>query len=466
MSPRRAPLILGIVGVLLVAAIVTGALVFTSGGDDQAVEPTTTTTSTTPSPTPSPEPKPPPPVLAPDDGSGTAPTPAGVAAALGDGLTDTRLGSRIAARVVDVQSGTTLLDHRGTATATPASTTKVLTGIATLASLPDDQRFTTRVMRGQQPGSVVLVGGGDATLTAAGPGEQPSYTGAARLADLAAAVKAAIKEPITAVVVDGSRYGGATFAPGWDSDAVSGGYTAPITGLMVDGGRERPGYVARSQEPDLAAGQAFARALGVPNASVTRGTAPQGAKELASVQSPPLVDIVDEMLTSSDNTLAECLGREVAVATGEPATFAGAGAAVRAQVGKLGVAADGVRLSDTSGLSRENAISPAALTGALQAAATGRPELRQLFLGLPVGGFDGTLDRRYRAGAPARAAGQVRAKTGSLSGVSSLAGVVADDDGRLLAFAFLADQVPPGGTYGAEDALDELAAKLAGCGCH
>lgn len=462
MRTRRAPLVLGIVGVLLVAAIVAGALVFTGDGDDRATGPTPTPSSSAP---PSPEPKPPAPVLAPDDGSGSAPTANGVAAAIGAGLSDARIGGRIAAQVIDVQSGASLLDHRSTAAATPASTTKVLTAVATLAAMPADQRFTTRVLQGNQPGTVVLVGGGDPTLSAAGPNRQPSYAGAARLSDLAAAVKRAIKGPITSVVVDASRYAGPGVASGWDSDAVTGGYTAPITGLMVDGGREQPGYLARSSEPDLAAGQAFARALGVPNASVTRGTAPQGANELATVESPPLVDIVDTMLTSSDNTLAEGLGREVAIASGQPATFAGAGAAVLAQVGKRQVATDGVRLSDTSGLSRENAISPVALTGALRAAASGGPGLRQVFLGLPVGGFDGTLGDRYRSGPAAGAAGQVRAKTGSLSGVSSLAGVVADDDGRLLAFAFLADQVPPGGTYGAEDALDELAADLAGCGC-
>jgi D-alanyl-D-alanine carboxypeptidase/D-alanyl-D-alanine-endopeptidase (penicillin-binding protein 4) len=82
-----------------------------------------------------------------------------------------------------------------------------------------------------------------------------------------------------------------------------------------------------------------------------------------------------------------------------------------------------------------------------------------------VAGFSGTLDDRFDTAPARRGAGVVRAKTGSLSGVSTLAGITVDADGRLLAFALLADAVPPGGTGPAEAALDRVAARLAGCGC-
>ncbi|MDP9239867.1 MAG: D-alanyl-D-alanine carboxypeptidase, partial [Actinomycetota bacterium] len=107
------------------------------------------------------------------------------------------------------------------------------------------------------------------------------------------------------------------------------------------------------------------------------------------------------------------------------------------------------------------------LTKLLSAAARDdTPRLRAALTGLPVAGFTGTLDDRYRVGATRIAAGEVRAKTGSLTGVSTLAGVVRDTDGRLLAFALLADRVPAGGTRGAEAALDALATALSRCGCH
>ena len=87
------------------------------------------------------------------------------------------------------------------------------------------------------------------------------------------------------------------------------------------------------------------------------------------------------------------------------------------------------------------------------------PELRPILTGLPVAGFTGTLTTRYESGA----AGLVRAKTGTLTGVNALAGTVVDEDGHLLAFAFLATGTP--NTPEARSALDEAATALAACGC-
>jgi len=87
--------------------------------------------------------------------------------------------------------------------------------------------------------------------------------------------------------------------------------------------------------------------------------------------------------------------------------------------------------------------------------------------GLPVAGWSGTLADRYLTGSAKAGAGVVRAKTGTLTSVSTLAGLVHDRDGRLLAFAVMADRVGPtaADTTAAEAALDRVAAKLATCGC-
>jgi D-alanyl-D-alanine carboxypeptidase/D-alanyl-D-alanine-endopeptidase (penicillin-binding protein 4) len=439
--------LIGTLAVLLAAIVAVTAVFLVRIGDatdDDSAPALSNVKSTAGPPPPLPAP-----VLAKD--STTAPVPTGLATRLSAALGDSRLGGEIAASVVDVSTGRTLLDQSAAHPATPASTNKILTGIALLAATPANFRFTTKVVAGARPGEVVLVGGGDPTLSA---GSTPVYPGAARIADLAREIRT---RHVTRIVVDDSRYAGTAIGPGWDSDDVSGGYVAPITALMTDAGLVHRGHTTRSNQPDIAAGQALARALGV-HATVVRGTAPRGAKTLAAVRSAPITTILEQTLTPSDNTLAECLGREVAVRTGEPGSFAGAAAGVRKTLARLGIPVTGLQLADSSGLSRNDRISPATLTAALRVAA-GKPALQPLFGGMPVGGYAGTLADRYHAADSRSGAGYVRAKTGTLSGVSSLAGVVQDRDGRLLAFALMADRVTS--TLPAEDALDAIAAKLA-----
>ena len=162
--------------------------------------------------------------------------------------------------------------------------------------------------------------------------------------------------------------------------------------------------------------------------------------------------------------MAEALARLVAVRAGTPATFAGGGQAVLAQVRAMGIAAQGAVMTDGSGLGDGSLIPAGALTQVLGLAASpDHPELRPLLSGLPVAAVSGTLTDRFTRAGQKPARGVVRAKTGTLSGVSSLAGTTVDADGRLLVFAVLADRVP--NTLSARTALDEVASTLAGCGC-
>ncbi|WP_328421259.1 D-alanyl-D-alanine carboxypeptidase/D-alanyl-D-alanine-endopeptidase [Micromonospora sp. NBC_00389] len=470
---RRLPVVLALVVLLVLAGV--GVFVARPGpvagwlGDD--TEPAPAAAGATPEPDPSD-------VLAGPDPNAALPTPEGVRAALDPLIGADALGDRVNVSVADVTAGQTLFAKGADDGTVPASVTKLATGVTVLAARGPAYRIPTRAVAGAKPGEVVLVGGGDPTLAVDKKGY---YPGAARLDDLAAQVRTALGGVApTSVTVDGSVYSGPVYGPGWDDDIPTGGYGGAMTALMTDGARKDPGAdsggAERVAEPDLAAGRSFARLLGVPASAVKQGTAPAQAAtggtpapgtELGVVQSPPLIRLVDIMISESDNLLAEALARQVALARNQPASFDGAAAAMDAVVAELGLPADEITLSDGSGLSRRNRISPSLLTDLIRLAASpDHPELAGIFGGLPVGGWSGTLGDRYR-GAPGTAggAGAVRAKTGTLTGVHAIAGLVTTADGRLLTFAVLTDKVP-GGTDTAQPALDRIAAALAGCGCH
>ena len=394
-------------------------------------------------------------------GPAALPSPAVVAATLAGPASAPGLGGRLLARVVDVQTGTILFDDGGSIAAAPASTAKLLTAAAVLSVYPANQRFTTRVVAGP-PGTIVLVGGGDPTLTAALAGSPGAYDGAARISVLAAAVRAA-HVAVTRILVDGSLFAGPSVSPHWDPGDAPTSYAAPITAAMVDGGRAAPRDAVRSPAPDLAAGHALAAALGEPGLPVALGRAPATAATLGAVSSAPLAQLVAQMLQQSDNVIAEVLARHVAIAAHQPASFDGGVAAIRSLLAGVGVPV-GPGMYDGSGLAPADRLSPAALVALLRAVVVD-PPLHEVLSGLPVASWSGTLAQRYLPGtAAAPGAGVVRAKTGTLADVASLAGVVHDRSGRLLAFAFIADEVSAG-TGAADAALDLIAARLAGCGC-
>jgi D-alanyl-D-alanine carboxypeptidase/D-alanyl-D-alanine-endopeptidase (penicillin-binding protein 4) len=374
------------------------------------------------------------------------------------------LGADVKAEVRDVATGDVLLDHNGDAPATPASTAKLLTAAAVLTTLDPAKRLETTVVQGAAPGEVVLVGGGDPTLSRTAPSQ--SYPGAPTLADLAKQVLAALPAgtAVTRVVVDNSLYSGPLTAPGWGPGDAPSSYAAPVTATAVDGARVSPGSEARSGQPGLDAGAAFADALGASGAAIALGEAPEGAKTLATVRSAPIARLVEQALSMSDNLLAEALARQVALARKLPASFEGSAKAVTEALADAGIDTAGIRLTDGSGLSRSDRVTAATLVALVEGAADGHlVRAAGLLSGLPVAGYDGTLADRGDDD-PATAPGTVRAKTGTLQGVHALAGTVVTADGRLLAFAVVADAAT-GGEQAAEAGLDEVAASLAACGC-
>jgi serine-type D-Ala-D-Ala carboxypeptidase/endopeptidase (penicillin-binding protein 4) len=374
------------------------------------------------------------------------------------------LGSLVGAYVADGPSGAVLDNQLGGRGFAPASTAKLTIAVALLSVARPDERFTTVAEAGGAPGQVVLVGGGDPTLSAARPGKPTEYRSAARMYDLATQVRKALAgTPITSIVVDDSRFTGPRTAPGWQPDDVPSTYASAITPLMVDGGLPATGGAMRSAVPDLEAGRAFARLAGVPTVPVTRGHAVPSARKLGAVNSATMLDLVEQMLKVSDNVIAELLGREVARRVQQPPSFTGAAAAITLELAKIGVAS-GVHLVDASGLSELDRIVPRALGALLHAVVSDKyPALGNVVTAMPVAAWDGTLATRFEVGRSKSGAGRVRAKTGTIANVVTLAGIVRDVSGRVLVFAFMARSVSD--IDAGEKSLDAAAAALARCGC-
>lgn len=399
--------------------------------------------------------------------SDTAETPSGpgVAAALAVIAADPDLG-RLGARITDAITGKELWQVADDMPLVPASTNKVLTAAAALLTLDRQARISTRVVAGTQnaQGPVVLVGAGDPTLSAAPPGVDTWYRDAPRLSDLVEQIRRSGMTP-TAVQVDTSAFSGPTMAQGWDASDVDNGDIAPIESAMIDAGRIQPSTVnsRRSPTPALDAGRELAKALGLDPNAVKIASAPSGARQLAVVQSAPLVERLSEMMDHSDNVMAECIAREVAAAINRPRSFAGAADAVANRLSTAHVDTTGAALMDSSGLSVDDRLTAKTLDGVVQAAAgPDQPALRALLDLLPIAAGSGTLADRFTDAATNQGpAGWLRAKTGSLTAINALTGVLTDRSGRVLTFAFISNSAGPNG----RNVMDALATKLWSCGC-
>ena len=358
-------------------------------------------------------------------------------------------GGNVTASVVDIATGEELLDRSASSGVTPASTNKVLTAWAALSSMGPGHTLQTKA---------VLEGDPSATAGHAG------------LGDLARAAAEKLKsQGVTSVSLrlDDTLFTGPQWNEKWEAGNEQ--YVAKIQPIMVNvSATQNQGY---PDDPAMEAAQAFAKHLSEAGITVdgepTRAAASGSAREVASVSSAPLSDILSVSLKTSDNTMTEVEGRLVAAHAKETTDFAGASKAVLAQLSKDGFDTSGVTLLDSSGLAKGNKVPARLLTQIITKAAGGEGGSagRTLIADLPVAALDGTLGKRLHDTA---AAGTVRAKTGSLEQTASLAGVVTTADGRQLAFAVMTNGFPTngGGAPAAAAAIDNhFVAPLASCGC-
>lgn len=442
----------------LAALVGAGVIVaFETLGNPFATEPEASTLQPLPTVSPAEAPI----VLPGTDQLGT-PSPSALSAVLDRALATDDLGARVGAAVADLSTGELLYNRDADVPMTPASTLKLLTSAAALEALGPGHRFHTHVVSGTDADEIVLLGGGDPMLATA----DPLPAGSTSLAELAERTAAVLTEGGTTTVrlgFDESLFSGPAVNPDWRPTYVPNGVVAPVSALAVDGGREEPGLARRAADPGQATAVAFADLLEVHGITVDgspyRTDAATGLVPLATVESVPLADIVEHLIASSDNDVAEVVFRQVAIARGSPGRSEAASAAVSDVLAGLGLDTSGLTVLDGSGLARGNAVPAILLVQVLVLAGDpAQPDLRPVLTGLPVAAFNGTLSERVEA-----APGVVRAKTGTLTGVHSLAGTVAADDGTVYAFAVLADEADD--TEAARAALDTAAVELAECGC-
>ena len=344
----------------------------------------------------------------------------------------------------EVQAGDTPLATAAADTALiPASTIKLLTATAVLDQLGKDFHFTTTVQSSAAPraGTVdrlYLVGHGDPLLASperiAKDQQDPETAGLATtpLMTLAERIKAAGVSAIPGGIIGvDNRYESIRYAPDWPASTRAA--IGPVGALTVNDGYSGPaGSGGAVSDPALNAAAELTRllkGLGVTAGTPIHGDAPAKAEAIASIDSPPLPLILTEMLSASDNLTAEMLIRELGARAGGGTPAKGAGI-VLDTMKSLAIPTAGITLVDGSGLSQRDAVPCQTLQAILQLTST--PKFAPIRDGLAIAGQRGTLAPRF-VGTPL--AGNLRAKTGTLSGVSGLAGFVTSD--RLLTFSLL-----------------------------
>lgn len=291
----------------------------------------------------------------------------------------------------------------------PASTQKVMTAVAALRSLGGNYRLRTRLSMGDD---VIVHGGMD-----------PRF-GAEDMAAFADSVKAQGRDTIPGRLVldltkkDGNRMG---WGWCWDDD------TRPLTPLTYNGrdtfAKEFLAALAARGVVVMGAACEALTPVALDTLTIDHQPAHLICERTASID-----QILGRMLKRSDNQYAESLYYQLGYDTKS------ASRKVMDMLVAAGADCRQLQVADGSGLSLYNYTTPETLVLTLRYAFRNEKIYRHLMPALPLAGYDGTLRRRMKSGA---AHENVRAKTGSLDGVSTLAGYATAPNGHLLAFAIM-----------------------------
>ncbi len=202
------------------------------------------------------------------------------------------------------------------------------------------------------------------------------------------------------------------------------------------------------------------RGVRVSGEAQARHRAPDGAAERTAVEAlarltpPPLTETLTRINKDSQNLHAELMVRRLGLIEGDGSIADGVNR-IEAMMAQAGVPRTAWDLSDGSGMSTYNRMSPRAVSALLRWAATQSwgAAWRETF---PVAGVDGTLQRRFRD-SPLQ--GRLFAKTGTLNATNALSGYLTAQSGRTLVFSFFANDVPGGGS--ATVAMDAVLQRIA-----
>ncbi|HEY5195083.1 MAG TPA: D-alanyl-D-alanine carboxypeptidase/D-alanyl-D-alanine-endopeptidase [Solirubrobacteraceae bacterium] len=362
-------------------------------------------------------------------------------------------GSRSGAYVYDLSTATPLFSERATVAHPPASVEKLYTATTALELMGPTAALSTSVLGtghlgsdGSWEGNLYLRGGGDPTFGSASFVESHYGGQGATVSKLAALVKAAGVHSVTGTVNGDESYWDSlrgepasdyAFDPYLEGDLSALAFNRGETGSQR-GAHAPAAYAALELRGAL-------RAQGVTVHGGGAASAPAGAAVIATESSPTLATLLGLTLPPSDNFFAETLLKDIGARYGGAGTTGAGAAVVRATIARL----FGLHpyLVDGSGLSHTDATTPEEVVDLLTALAHS-PLGTALRSDLAVAGETGTLSERMR---DTPASGRCQAKTGTLEGVSNLAGYCQAANGNVLAFAFFNDGVELGEAHTIQD---------------
>lgn len=353
-------------------------------------------------------------------------------------------GPNSGAYVYDVTRKMELFSERADIAHPPASIEKLYTATTALKLMGAKGTLSTTVLGtghlgpdGRWEGSLYLYGGGDPTF---GSEDFLRNWYGRRGTPISGLVDQLVKKDGIRSVTDGV-YGDESYLDSLRGDPSSNYRPDPELAGALSALEFNRGEAGQEKGPHSLAAyaarrlRAALRAAGVVVGGGGAGVAPQGAELLATTRSPTIGSLLGLMLPPSDNYFAETLVKDLGARFGGAGTTAAGAAVVQRTISKL-LGIDPV-IVDGSGLSHSDATTPKDVVSLLSTVAP--TSLGRTLRGdLAVAGKTGTLERRMR---DTPAAGRCQGKTGTLEGVSNLAGYCRDSSGDLIAFAFFDDGI-------------------------